>query len=113
MDALRREVDRVFEGFGGGRFRTAFLPGRSARGYPRINVRDEGEAIRVEALAPGIDPDTLNVAVKGDTLTLSGEKRPAADVPAKVEARYENGILTVKLGKAEKAKPRKIAVSFQ
>jgi HSP20 family protein len=140
MEELRREVDRAFEQFG---FRTgpfprvAFLPGRSARRYPLINLHEDKDALYVEALAPGIDPDSLNLTVARNTLTISGEKRTIPqdvrsedfhrneraagkfvrniDLPVEVDenrmaAEYKNGLLLITLPKAEKAKPKQITV---
>jgi HSP20 family protein len=140
LDTLRREIDRVFnetdsrsEPF----FRTAFLPGRAARRYPLINLYEDKEAVYVEALAPGVDADTLSLSVVGNTLSIAGEKRrvagdvkpeafhrseratgkfvrhielPVAVDEDKVQADYKHGLLTVTLPKTEKAKPKQIAV---
>lgn len=144
LDALRREVERAFEEFGAltprRTFRSAFLPGRAARGYPLVNVGEDSDNIYVSALAPGLDSDSLDISVTGNTLRMEGEKRPlaesispesfhrnersagkftrtiqlGADVNAgKVEADYTNGILSIRLPKAEEAKPKQINVSVQ
>lgn len=140
MEALRREIDRAFENFGfraGPTFRAAFLPGRAAREYPLCNVHEDQDTIYVEALAPGLDPASVNVTVVRNTLTLAGEKQRVADevkpeafhrseraagkftrgieLPVEVDenrvkAEYKNGLLLVTLPKAEKAKPRQIQV---
>ena len=140
LETLRREIDKVFnetdsrsEPF----FRTAFLPGRAARRYPLINLYEDTEAVYVEALAPGVDPDTIHLSVVGNTLSIAGEKRRVAgDVDPEafhrseratskfvrhiellvavdennVKADYKYGLLTVTLPKTEKAKPKQIAV---
>jgi HSP20 family protein len=140
MESLHREIDQAFERAGPQfppTFRTAFLPGRGAREYPLINLYDDQNTLYVEALAPGADPASFNIAVAGETLTLSGEKRRAPgeikpeafhreeraagkfvrsiDLPVevdenKVKAEYKNGLLLVSLPKSEKAKPRQISV---
>ena len=139
IDDLHREIDRLVGSYrseGRGRMRSSFLPGVSARGYPMMNVYEEKDAIVVEALAPGLDVDSLEISVSGNTLTLSGAKKPLPDVKPeayhrneraagrfvrtlqlgsevdenKGKASYENGILTVTLPKAERAKPKKIKV---
>ncbi len=140
LEMLRREIDKVFnetdsrsEPF----VRTAFLPGRAARRYPLINLSEDTEAVYVEALAPGVDPDTIQLSVVGNTLSIAGEKRRVAgDVNPEafhrseratgkfvrhialrvavdentVKAEYKYGLLTVRLPKTEKAKPKQIAV---
>lgn len=139
MEELRREIDRAFQRFGFDvpLFRSAFLPGRGARDYPLVNIYEDPDAVRVEALAPGVDPRSLNLSVARDTLTLSGEKRraesetkpeafhreergagkfsrtiqlPVEIDDSRVEAAYRDGLLLVTLPKAEKAKPRQISV---
>lgn len=140
MEQLRREIDRAFEDFtwaGEPLPRVAFLPGRGPRRYPMVNLLEDKDNLYVEALTPGVDPESFNVTVMQNRLTLSGEKsrisedvRPEAfhrserssgkfvrtfDLPVQVNeerinAEYKNGLLTITLPKAEKAKPRQISV---
>jgi len=140
LEALRRELDRVFDETGSRNepfFRTAFLPGRAARRYPLTNLYEDKDAVYLEALAPGVDPSTLSLSVVGNTLSITGEKRRVAgDVKpeafhrseratgkfvrhlqlpvevdeGKIRADYKDGLLIVTLPKAEKAKPKQIAV---
>ena len=141
MDALRREIDRTFRDFGIGEeplYRVAFLPGKGPRRYPMINMSEDKEALYIEALTPGVDPQSLNITVMQNRLTISGEKialageiKPEAyhrserasgkfvraiDLPVEVneqaiDADYRAGILVLKLPKAEKAKPKQINVT--
>ncbi len=85
---------------------------------------------------PGIEPDSLDVTVDRDVLTVTAQRfsRPAetehviaAERPTgrfqrqiqlsggleidKVEARYDNGVLTVTIPIADAAKPRKVEIS--
>ncbi|MBN2326184.1 MAG: Hsp20/alpha crystallin family protein [Candidatus Omnitrophica bacterium] len=141
LDQLHNEIDRMFGSFfrpmeKNGR-RSAFLPGVSARAYPKINLYDDVNNYYVEALAPGIDPTKLEVSITGGVLTLSGEKtavpgglKPEAfhrseraagrfirtiELPNlvdanKIKAEYKNGILLITLPRAEESKPKAIAV---
>ncbi|MCX7015571.1 MAG: Hsp20/alpha crystallin family protein [Candidatus Sumerlaeota bacterium] len=139
MEALRREIDRLFEDVDMPRFaRVSFLPGLRARAYPLLNVREDGCAFYVEALAPGVDPESLNITVAHNQLTISGEKKPvnggveaeafhrseraagrftrAITLPSEVDsaaikADYKNGLLLITLPKAEEAKAKQIAVN--
>ncbi len=75
LETLRRELDRVFDESGTRNepsFRTAFLPGRAARRYPLTNLYEDKDAVYLEALAPGVDPATLEVSVVGNTLSIIG-----------------------------------------
>jgi HSP20 family protein len=141
LDALRREIDRTFEDFWSDRWpragRVAFLPGRAARQYPLVNLSEDEGHLYVEALAPGVDPKSLDLSVVQGTLTIKGEKPGLAQVSAeayhrneraaghfvrtielptdvdaaKVHADYRNGLLLVTLPKSEKAKPKQIPVN--
>ena len=141
MDALRRDINRAFQNAGFSNepsFRTAFLPGRGARRYPLINLAEDRDHLYIEALAPGVDPSTIDLSVIRNTMTISGEKRrhpedikPEAfhrseraagkfvrtvELPVEVDAdqvkaEYKHGILMVTLPKAAAAKPKQISVS--
>src|SRR5690606_16938081 len=82
LEALRRDIDRAFQnaGFPLEPFvRTAFLPGRAARRYPLINLAEDRDHIYLEALAPGVDPASIDLSVVRNVLTLAGEKRRHPD----------------------------------
>ena len=139
LEQVRQSLDRALaqRSNGGRQARGAFLPGRAARAYPLVNLSEDKDNIYVEALAPGIEPDSLNLTVQRNTLTVSGEKRPPEGVAAeafhrseraagkfnrsidlpvevdadKVSARYTDGLLLITLPKSEVAKPRQIQVA--
>ncbi|GAB4322153.1 MAG: Hsp20/alpha crystallin family protein [Candidatus Sumerlaeia bacterium] len=140
LEAIRREVDRVFNDVASGRWplpRFAFLPGEAARAYPLLNISADEDNVYVEALAPGLDPQSINVEVVRDQLTLSGEKPGLKDVKpedvhrseraagrfmrsmtlpyevdlSKATADYKNGLLHITLPKAEMSKPKRISVA--
>ena len=140
MEALRRDIDRAFQNAGfanGSAFRTAFLPGQAARRYPLMNLAQDRDHVYIEALAPGLDPNSIDLSVVRNVLTISGEKRrhpedvkPEAfhrheraagkfirtiELPVEVDAdqvkaEYKHGILIVTLPIAEAAKPKQISV---
>jgi len=141
IEALRRDIDNAFNNVGqtnGHSLRSAFLPGRAARQYPLVNLSEDRDHIYVEALAPGVDPASIDVAVMRNVLTISGEKRrlpeelkPEAlhrseratgkfvrsiELPIEIDsdqvkAEYKHGLLMVTLPKAAAAKPKQINVS--
>jgi HSP20 family protein len=142
LEALRRDVERAFDSFGLSSrtwpfSRVPFIPGVSARAYPLLNMSEDKDNVYIEALAPGIDTETLEISVVRDTLRIAGEKQPiSADVKPeafhrnernagkfvrtvtlpvevngdKVTAEYKNGLLLITLPKAEAAKPKQITV---
>jgi HSP20 family protein len=125
---LRTEMEDVF-----GRFNRAFGLRRLT---PPVNVFQDAEGVTVVAEAPGAKISDLTIEVEGDSLRLklargqpegvkdeqfhrreraTGEfvrelRLPAGLDAEKIEADLANGMLTVRLPKAEAAKPRKIAV---
>lgn len=142
MEALRRDFETFFENGGRGRgpgraFRSSFLPGLAARAYPLLNIHEDADALRIVALAPGLDTGSLTIQVQDGQLRLEGAKHGHDEnIPSdayhrveraagrfvrtiglpwpvdedKAQADYRDGILTVTLPKAEAAKPRQIAV---
>ena len=115
----------------------AFSLGPSGYGaFPPVNIFDDGEGMVIVAELPGMEPAALNVAGQSNTLTISGERKRAEtgesqgyhrrerpfgefsrsiQLPSdldleKATARYEAGVLTVRVPKAEAAKPRQITV---
>jgi HSP20 family protein len=142
MGRMRGEIDRILgeDGLSSWTFpfsRISFLPGRASRAYPLINISEDNNNFYVDALAPGLDPETLKVSVTGDQLVISGEKRPlpkntksefihrseraagpftrslslSSGVESdQVQAHYTHGVLKIVLPKVEAAKPRQIAV---
>jgi len=139
LDALRRDLDRAL-GLETGRTtpKVAFLPGRAARAYPMTNVSEDADNIYVQALAPGLDPDKLELTVLTNTLTISGVKTVSADVrpeayhrseraagrfvrsielPSEVDservtARYADGMLTIALPRAAASRPKQVQVTL-
>ena len=115
----------------------AFGTGLSGYGaYPPINIFDSTEGAVIVAELPGLDATKIGVAGEGRTLTISGERafEPSSsgrgyhrrelsegkfsrliqlpedyDV-SRAEARYEAGVLIIRVPKAEHAKPRQITV---
>jgi len=113
-------------------------PSPQAPAYPPLSVWEDEDALYVEAEAPGLKAEGIEVSVAdGDQLTIAGARTPPADRsgwlyqergygafsrtitlpvavdPDAVEAKYEAGVLTVTLRKAEVAKPRRIAVKAE
>ncbi len=137
MESLRREIDSAFHGFGRGLLvQPAFLPGLGTGQYPQVNLGEDSENLYVEALIPGMNPDSLELSVMRGTLTLTGERRDTTgenvtwhrnergsgkflrtiDLPVevdadKVKAECRDGVLLVTLPKSEAVRPRKVEIS--
>ena len=102
--------------------------------YPPLNVGDSPEQVDVYVFAAGIDPDSLDVSMRQNLLTISGERKledenqnfyrrerfhgqfqrvitlPEDVDPDQVEAHYRNGVLQITVKRRESAKPRQIEV---
>ena len=102
--------------------------------YLPVNVRDDSDAFVLTALVPGLQAADLTIQVLEDTVRIEGsmadstteagyllQELPAGSfrrelrLPApleadKVEANIADGILTLRLPKAESARPRNIKV---
>jgi HSP20 family protein len=128
MNRLQSEVNRLFDGVNSVR--------RTAPSFPAMNVWTSQDGIMVTAEVPGVKPEDIDVSVVGDTLTLSGQRRPddlneggryhrqergygkfvrtlQLPFPVKVdhiEATFRSGVLNVQLPRSEEDKPRKISV---
>jgi HSP20 family protein len=133
--AQLREVDRQVGNFfnqGLPQFANRVL---DTRPFPAVNVWDDGEDLVAEAELPGLQNEEIDITVVGSELTIKGERKDAAqegtsfhrrergtgaftrvlrlpvEVDAeRVQAALRDGVLTVRMPKAEAAKPRKINV---
>ena len=140
--ALHREMNRLFDDVFN-RFDTGLpsafgrMPGWSGGSWPSLEVTESENEVRVSAELPSMDQKDVEVLVDDNVLTIRGEKRSetedqgrrfseryygrferSIDLPfevedGKVEATFENGVLTVTLPKSAKAqeKAKRIAIS--
>lgn len=98
-----------------------------------VEVREEDEAFVLTAFVPGLSAEQLNIQVLDDAVSIEGEypygegETLLSELPGgsfrrtlrlpteldadKVEARIENGVLSLRLPKAESARPKVIKVA--
>ena len=133
LERLRREMDRVFEGY-----ERDYSPRRvvaPAPEWPRVQLHDTGEALRVTADLPGFAYKDVDLTVERQTLSLRGERKVSAPegyvvyrqeresmrfarsfaLPCRVDASkamatLKDGVLEVMLPKLPEEQPRQIAV---
>jgi HSP20 family protein len=112
-------------------------PQQTERGFglPEANIVERKDQFVVTAEMPGVDKDGLELTLENNVLTIVGRRKDASPsgtvlfrestqrdfrrvfelAPSidgdKIQARIEQGVLTLELPKAEKVKPRKITVS--
>jgi HSP20 family protein len=131
LTRLRQQIDRMMdEGGSTGKPREG---GRVWR--PLVDLFEDADALTLKLDLPGVDREKLDVQITGEELVIRGERtwtppqqgscvhseRPYGQfhrafrlgVPVqsdRVEANYEDGVLVVRLPKAENVKPRKVEV---
>jgi HSP20 family protein len=132
MGPLARDFDQLFQELAG---QTA----RQGREFaPPTDIYETEAGVTLQVDLPGHDPKAIEVKVEKSVLTIRSERKadPAAKDSArrlergfgvytrsftlpdtvdaqKVEARYENGVLTLSLPRKEESKPRVIEVKVQ
>lgn len=122
-----REIDRMAEQFFGTVARPAVM---------HLDAYRDGDYFYAAFDLPGVDPETIECTVERNVLTVRAERsRPTGDNvelvaserpmgvftrqlflgdtldTEKLEAGYENGVLTLRIPVAERAKPRRISVT--
>ena len=131
LTSMRQEMDRLFGAYSGrglGHF--------GAGVFPSINLSEDQENYFIRAELPGIKADDLEIQVTANNVSISGQRQIAQEgngvkyhrrereggqfsriisLPGdidhdKVDANLVNGVLTVKIAKAEAAKPKQIAI---
>ncbi|MFN8597794.1 MAG: Hsp20/alpha crystallin family protein [Anaerolineae bacterium] len=101
-----------------------------------VDVIEGKDNVVVKASVPGLKPEDIDVSITGDTLTIKGETKseekveqgsyirqerrygkferslqlPSLVVADKADAKFEHGVLTLTLPKAEEVKPKTIKV---
>ncbi len=104
---------------------------------PPVDIFEDNESIRIVAELPGLTAEDVKISLENYTLTLRGEKRQEKEetgeqvhrvertygrfertfsLPTSVDgdhisAVHANGILTVRLPKVEKARPKEIPIT--
>jgi HSP20 family protein len=137
MTNIHREMDNLFGDFFGLTRRGGEL--ENWQWAPRINVEEDNNHYEVTAELPGIDKDAIGIELKGDALTITGEKKledekketnfhlcervygnfartirlPKHVDREKIEAEYKDGVLTLVIPKVEEVKPKEIKVKVK
>jgi HSP20 family protein len=129
--SLRDEMDQMFERFEHGfpRWPLSFRPSQASTMVPELDVRDNNDAVVIEAELPGVEEKDISVTLTNGLLTIKGEKKQAKEeknenyylaersygaferslrLPdgideTKVEAKFDKGVLKVKAPKKPEA----------
>ena len=124
----RKMLDRMIRG--------ADYPGMmEADVYFPVDVKVEADAFALTALLPGVRPDEVEIQIVNETVSIQSEYKtergqsdeyllaelpngrfsrvltlPAQLNSAQAEANLENGVLTLRIPKAETARPKTVKV---
>jgi HSP20 family protein len=136
LDSLQSEMNRLFDGFFG-----TGSQGRNAatlrRWIPAMDLVEAGDELVLRADLPGMSEDDVTIEIKDNVLTVSGERRseheeksenfyraerafgsfsrslslPEGVSPDAVSAKFDSGVLEVRVPKPEERKPHRVAIS--
>jgi HSP20 family protein len=114
--------------------------GRNLTGtvYPHVDITESNNEFLISADLPGLTKDDIKVSVENDVLSINGEKKRESEKREKdryyhyersfgqfsrsfslpsnvdskhIDAKYNNGVLEIRLKKVEEAKPKAIEVN--
>ncbi|MBB0245330.1 Hsp20/alpha crystallin family protein [Streptomyces alkaliphilus] len=122
-----REFDKLAQQLLGTATRPAAMP---------LDAYRTGDTFTVEFDLPGVTPESIDIDIERNVLTVTAERAPSLPEGAesvlaersrgtfsrqlflgdsldtdRIEARYDTGVLTLRIPVAERAKPRKVMVS--
>jgi HSP20 family protein len=130
MDRLQGEMNRLFDSTFSRRY-------RNAPSFPAVNVWANEDGLVVTAEVPGIDTEDIDIVVVGETMTISGSramdelnegtryhrqergygdftrtvKLPFLVDSDKVDASFNDGVLSINLPRKDEDKPKKITIT--
>jgi HSP20 family protein len=133
MMTLREAMNRLFEeSFVSPRRREWLAPAEALA----LDVYETDDSLVVKTSIPGVKPEDVDINIKGNVLSISGESKEEEEVKEenylrrerrygsfsrtlalpegvdadKAEADFEDGVLTLTIPKAPEAKPKTITV---
>ena len=132
LTRLTRLMDEAF----GAPFQGANGEAVGSAWTPTVDILEDREHLTISMEVPGVRPEDVKISLENQVLTISGEKQqqnvqkderwhrwersygrfersftlPSTVDADRIEATTDNGVLTVRLPKIEKARPREIPV---
>jgi HSP20 family protein len=136
LQTLRRLNNVLDEAFGNWPLQQDQSGSIASAWHPAVDVFEDKDAVKIVAELPGVKPEDVKLSLENNLLTIRGEKKQEAEernervhryersygsferafaLPStvdgeKISAEYRNGVLTVSVPKAERARPREIPV---
>ena len=138
LTSLQRQMNRLFESFGGRTSLTPFEEDLSAWEFgPPVDIIEDEQKLIFKVEVPGIEEKDIKVEVENNVLTVRGERKLEKDIKEenfrrmerhygafarsfslppsvdaeKIEANYNDGVLAIQMPKRAEAKPRQIKVN--
>lgn len=139
IEDLQSDLNRFFNNSVMNLSQNAFEPGQLGNWLPTTDVHDDGDKLVVQSDMPGLEKKDMEVSIQGNTLFIRGEKKHHEEVkdmgylrserffgqferaipltedinPEKIDASYNNGVLSVTIQKKEEAKPKQVKVNIK
>lgn len=136
LDVLQSDMNRLFDTFFQGRGGLSNGNGRR-RWVPPMDLAETDEEFVLSVDLPGLDEKDLDIEVKDNVLTISGEREaeheeeregyhrverafgrfsrslelPEGVDPASLRAEFDRGVLEVRIPKPEERQPTKVPIS--
>ncbi len=131
LDTLQTEFNRLFDVFSGSR-----PDPRTHRWVPAMDLVESGESLVLRADLPGLKREDVEIEVKDNVLTVSGERRteseekadgyfrverasgrfsrsltlPEGIDPDAITADFTDGVLEVRIPKPAERRPHRVAI---
>lgn len=139
LATLQDRINRLFSDSLPGRSREAENEISMSAWRPAVDIFDTGDAIVLNAELPGVSKEDVSIEIKDNILTLKGEKNFNKEIkkenfyrreinrgkfhraftllsridPDKIQARFNNGILEVKIPKPDEEKPKQVTIKVE
>jgi len=136
LNQLQRDLERSFETLRSELFRGEGEVSAAVGWAPAVDIREEADRYVVQADLPGVKPDDIEVSLEKGVLTIKGHREteakeerenyrrveriygsffrrftlPETVDEEKIEAKYDNGVLTIIIPKKPEEQPKKITV---
>jgi len=133
--AMQRELDHAFNRFLGG----TMEDNTPSHWMPPVDIAEREKDYTIKIELPGVEKNDVKITIQKDVLTIRGEKKqegeeksgnyqriercygsfqrsftlPTSVSSDKIEASYDNGVLTINLPKVEEARPKEVEVKVK
>jgi HSP20 family protein len=132
LDSLQGDMNRLFDRFFEGRAAN----GTSRRWIPAMDLVETDDSLVLRGDLPGMTEDDVDIEIKDNILTVSGERKSESEQSGegyhrverafghfsrsltlpqgvnaeRVDAKFENGVLEVRIPKPAEAKPTRVQI---